>query len=539
MSYDNYKFGSYLNSNQETRWATVEEIQNAGSHVDLRQDDYPAAGLPLLSNGKDAYVDNKDTHTLIFGATGSKKTRLFCMPMINMFAKAGESFIVSDPKGELYAKTSGLVKSKGYKTVVLNFRNVGYGDMWNPLALPYELYHSEDQETGISMLNDFISTIAEPFYKGAKDIFWVEMASAFALANLLLLMEAGKKDEVNVKSLARLCASDNEKSLATLAERMREDTIAGMNYRGVFVGAEATKRSIYITLYGMLRLFNTQERLTKMLSGNTIDMRSIGREKTAVYIIVPDEKTTYHFLVTTFIKQAYEVLIAEAQKESDFKLPVRVNFVLDEFCNMPRIPDMPSMISAARSRNMRYFLVAQSMHQLRGKYGEDADTIKGNCDNWVFLTSKELALLNEISELCGNITTSDKRQRRLISVSELQRLDKEKGEALIMHARQYPIITEIADIDMYECFKGYASVPLKEYDLPVVSVFSAKRLVLEVMAGKRTCPFADPKLPENAEPDPKDFSSLMRRRRSGLATDSRPDKLDQWFNDDSNTDDKP
>lgn len=539
MSYDNYKFGSYLNSNQETRWATVEEIQNAGSHVDLRQDDYPAAGLPLLSNGKDAYVDNKDTHTLIFGATGSKKTRLFCMPMINMFAKAGESFIVSDPKGELYAKTSGLVKSKGYKTVVLNFRNVGYGDMWNPLALPYELYHSEDQETGISMLNDFISTIAEPFYKGAKDIFWVEMASSFALANLLLLMEAGKKDEVNVKSLARLCASDNEKSLATLAERMREDTIAGMNYRGVFVGAEATKRSIYITLYGMLRLFNTQERLTKMLSGNTIDMRSIGREKTAVYIIVPDEKTTYHFLVTTFIKQAYEVLIAEAQKESDFRLPVRVNFVLDEFCNMPRIPDMPSMISAARSRNMRYFLVAQSMHQLRGKYGEDADTIKGNCDNWVFLTSKELALLNEISELCGNITTSDKRQRRLISVSELQRLDKEKGEALIMHARQYPIITEIADIDMYECFKGYASVPLKEYDLPVVSVFSAKRFVLEVMAGKRTCPFADPKLPENAEPDPKDFSSLMRRRRSGLATDSRLDKLDQWFNDDSNTDDKP
>ncbi len=65
----------------------------------------------------------------------------------------------------------------------------------------------------------------------------------------------------------------------------------------------------------MLRIFNTQEKLTKMLSGNTIDMRSIGREKTAVYVIVPDEKTTYHFLVTTFIKQVYEVLIAEAQKE--------------------------------------------------------------------------------------------------------------------------------------------------------------------------------------------------------------------------------
>lgn len=491
MNSENYKFGRYVYSNQETRWATIDEIKDSGVYINLKDDEYVTAGLPLLSNGKEAYVDHKDTHSLIFGATGSKKTRLFCMPMLNMFAKAGESFIVTDPKGELYSKTSGLVKSKGYKTVVLNFRNIGYGDMWNPLSLPYDLYHSGDKETGISMLNDFVKTIAEPQFKNAKDVFWVEMASSFALANLLLLMEAADKEEVNVASLARLCASDNEKPLTLLSERMREDSIAGMNYRGVFVAAENTKRSIYVSLYSMLRVFNTQEKLTKMLSGNTIDMRSIGREKTAVYVIVPDEKTTYHFLVTTFIKQVYEVLIAEAQKEKDFKLPIRVNFVLDEFCNMPQIPDMPSMISAARSRNMRYYLVAQSLHQLRGKYGEDADTIKGNCDNWVFLTSKELDLLNEISDLCGYITTADKRQRKLISVSELQRLDKEKGEALIMHARQYPIITEMADIDMYESFNGYEPVLLKEYDVPSVKVFSAKNFAIDVIGGNKQCPFSD------------------------------------------------
>ena len=148
---ERYKYGRYINTNQETRWATSEEMQNAGTQIDLSKDDYDAAGLPLMSDGKIAYVDNEDTHTLIFGATGSKKTRLFCMPMINIFAKAGESFIVTDPKGELYEKTSGLVKSKGYKMVVLNFRDIGYGDMWNPLALPYELYHSADRETGISM----------------------------------------------------------------------------------------------------------------------------------------------------------------------------------------------------------------------------------------------------------------------------------------------------------------------------------------------------------------------------------------------------
>ena len=182
--------------------------------------------------------------------------------------------------------------------------------------------------------------------------------------------------------------------------------------------------------------------------------------------------------------------IAEAQKEQGKRLPVRVNFVLDEFCNMPKIPDMPSMISAARSRNMRFFLVAQSQHQLRGKYGEDADTIKGNCENWVFLTSKELDLLNEISELCGSVYTSDNRTRRLISVSELQRFNKEKGEALIMHARQYPIITEIADIDMYPMFKGFPSVKLEKGVTPKTRVFSPDSLLNEIVFDIRPAPFS-------------------------------------------------
>lgn len=492
MSSENYKYGRYVPSNQESRWATIEEIQNSGTYVNLSDDEYPVGGLPLLSDGKEAYVDGEDTHTLIFGATGSKKTRLFCMPMVNMFAKAGESFVVTDPKGEIYAKTSGIVKANGYKTVVLNFRDIGYGDMWNPLAYPYELYHSENRENGVSMINDFISTIAAPQFENTKDVFWPQMASSFALACLMVLMESADKSEVNLASLGRLCSFDCEKDLKELAAKMDPQSIASINLNSVLSAADATRRSIYVSLYGMVGIFNTQKNLTRMLSGNTIDIKNIGREKTAIYLIIPDEKTTCHFLVTTFIKQAYEILIAEAQKEKDFKLPVRVNFVLDEFCNMPKVPDMPAMISAARSRNMRYFLVAQSLHQLKGKYGEDADTIKGNCDNWVFLTSKELSLLNEISDLCGSVYTADRRQRKLISVSELQRLDKKKGEALIMHSRQYPIITEIADIDMYESFKGYETIPLKEFSLPSAPMFFVNKLLEDISNGKKQVPFSKP-----------------------------------------------
>ncbi|MBQ3939142.1 MAG: TraM recognition domain-containing protein, partial [Clostridia bacterium] len=150
----------------------------------------------------------------------------------------------------------------------------------------------------------------------------------------------------------------------------------------------------------------------------------------------------------------------------------------------------PSMISAARSRNMRYYLVAQSKHQLIGKYGEDAETIKGNCDNWVFLTSKELDLLEEISRLCGVTTTAGGKERRLISTSELQRLDKQKGEALIMHAREYPIITEIADISMYEPFAGFEAIPLSSFTIPETKVFSADALLRGVVRGYRRAPFS-------------------------------------------------
>lgn len=485
-----YKLGKYQNIDRETRWAKVDEIKRVTTRIDLTADKYPGAGIPIIADTREAHVDSSDTHTLIFGSTGSKKTRLFCMPIINFFIKAGESFVATDPKGELYAKTSGLARANGYNTVVLNFRDFGKGNMWNPIAIPYDMYHSGRKNEAISMLNDFVRTIAEPQFKSTNDVFWPEMASSLALANLLLLMEAGTREEANVSSLAMLCSNDSSQKLSKLSAGMRSDTIAGLNYKNVFTSAEKTLQSIMVSLFGMIRVFTTQPDLTNMLSGNNIDIASFGKQKTAVYLIIPDEKSTYHFLITTFIKQAYEILIAQAQKERNRQLPVRVNFVLDEFCNLPRIPDMPAMISAARSRNMRYFLVAQSLHQLRGQYKEDANTIKGNCDNWIFLTSKELELLEEISNLCGSYNTAHGVSRRLISVSELQRLDKSRGESLIMHARQYPIISQIPDIDDYEMFKGYESVPLTESGMQKAKMFDLDTFYREVVRERRPLPFS-------------------------------------------------
>ena len=140
-----------------------------------------------------------------------------------------------------------------------------------------------------------------------------------------------------------------------------------------------------------------------MLSYTDFDVTRIGKEKTAVFLKIHDEKTTYHALATIFVKQVYECLIDEAQKEENLKLKIRTNFILDEFANMPALKDVESMITASRSRNMRFNFVIQNFSQLNKVYGKDvAETIKGNCGNMFYLITTEYAALEEISKLLGD-----------------------------------------------------------------------------------------------------------------------------------------
>src|SRR5574344_1172994 len=163
-----------------------------------------------------------------------------------------------------------------------------------------------------------------------------------------------------------------------------------------------------------------------MLSHSDFDIRDIGKEKTAVFLKIHDEKTTYHALATIFVKQVYEALIAVAQTCPNIRLPFRTNFVLDEFANMPALKDVESMITASRSRNMRFNFGIQNFSQLNKVYGKEvAETIKGNCGNMFYLITTEYAALEEISKLLGEVkpkVEKDKPQppvRPLVTVSDL------------------------------------------------------------------------------------------------------------------------
>ena len=186
-----------------------------------------------------------------------------------------------------------------------------------------------------------------------------------------------------------------------------------------------------------------------MLATSDFDMSTIGKQKTAVFMIIQDEKKTYHALATIFIKQCYESLIDVAQNSPKGELPVRTNFILDEFQNMPPLKDITTMVAAARSRRIRLTMIIQNFAGLDATYSKEvAQTIRSNCNNLLYLLTTELAALKEISELCGEVKVKvgkgDKEHeenRPLVTVSDLQKM--KQFEAIIIRVRQSPFRTRL------------------------------------------------------------------------------------------------
>src|SRR5699024_9753124 len=163
------------------------------------------------------------------------------------------------------------------------------------------------------------------------------------------------------------------------------DSLVTAYLSGLHIAPEKTFGSILSTLDTHLMKFIIRPSLTDMMCHNDIRFEDVGKEKTAIYLVMPDEKETYHGLISVFIQQCYESLIFEDQKCIKKDLPIRVNFLLDEFSSLPQMKELPSMIAASRSRNIRFNIVVQSEKQLETRYAEEADTIKGNCNNWIYL----------------------------------------------------------------------------------------------------------------------------------------------------------
>ncbi|MBE6138432.1 MAG: hypothetical protein E7173_01645 [Firmicutes bacterium] len=470
-----------------SRWATEKEMKKELKLVHAKDLKSDVAGIPLINNGSEIWVDDGEYHNLIIGSTGSGKTEMIVQPMVKVLAKKGESMIITDPKGEIYEKNAVELKEKGYNIVLLNFRDPQQGNCWNPLSLPYNLYKNGNQDKACELLDDLALNILYDEASKNQDPFW-EKTSADYFAGLALgLFEDAKEEEINLNSINLMTTVGEEKIAGTtyIKEYFSYKDPAGpayVNASSTLMAPSDTKGSILSVFKQKIKLFASRENMSEMLSHSDFDMDNIGRQKTAVFIVVQDEKKTYHSLVTIFLKQCYETLIRVAQ-ESGGKLPYRTNFILDEFANMPPLKDVTTMVTAARSRAMRFSFIIQNFAQLYEVYGkENGETIKGNCGNIVYLISSELNALEEISKMCGEVKSKEKDKTAstpLVTVSDLQRLPK--WTMILIRIRMMPFKTKLTpnwQMMKNNCWeKDYPKADYPNRDKMPVNVFNLKSFV--------------------------------------------------------------
>ncbi len=431
------------------RWCKDKEMKKTLSEINPKDKTLAHAGIVVINNGKKMWVDDGEAHNVIIGATGSGKTQIVVFPMIKVLAKAGESMILTDPKGELFEETGEMLKAYGYNVVVLNFRDPQRGNAWNPMNLPYKLYQEGNTDKAVELLDDLALNILYD-EKNTGDPFWEKSGADYFSGLALGLFEDATEEQVNLNSMNLMSNLGEERFGGPNNNYIKEyfkdkdpSRPAYINASGTVFAPEETKGGVLSTFKQKVKLFSSRDNLSEMLSYSDFDMKDIGRKKTAVFMVVQDEKKTLHPLATIFIKQCYETLIDVAQ-ESGGHLPYRTNFILDEFANMPPLKDVTTMVTAARSRHIRFTFIIQNFAQLTQVYGkENAETIKGNC-NILYLISAELQALEELSKLCGEVKSKEKEKTSstpLVTVSDLQRM--EKDSSISLRLRMMPFKTKM------------------------------------------------------------------------------------------------
>ena len=431
-----------------SKWESKEVIVstfNSFVHNDTKPED--GAGVPLYYNEGRVYYGN-ETHVLVIGSTGSRKTRCVIAPTVKLLARGGESMVVADPKGELLDFAYPDLVRYGYNVHVMDFRSVTGNTCWNPMAIPFDLIKSGDmskENEGRMMLSRLASDMIPVFNE--NDPYWEMAAQRLLYAMMLLVINnaksVGEASLYNVvQNVDRIFRSETvmDAFLSTLNPKSPEY----LSMLTVVCNATSTRNCVLSIFNQHMSPYMNDSHLVDMLSRNSFKMESLATEKSALFLVLPDENPSTYPLATMFLSQLYGALVKKAQSmDGEKKLPIRVNFVLDEFASLPKMQSMPNMITAARGRNIRFILAIQDMFQLIHRYNDDGKTIASNCNTWVYLYSRQISFLNELSETVGN----DKDGNPLISATGLMNLDP--GEALIICGRMHPFLSKLLDISEY------------------------------------------------------------------------------------------
>ena len=360
--------------------------------------------------GFNAQRHRRNLNILIIGGSGAGKTRFFVKPNVMQAAGNGAEFsmILTEPKGELALSTGRMLEEEcGYKVRILDLIHPYQSHCYNPFV-----YLRDDNDVQRLVTNLFKATT--PPGSTTQDPFWDNAAQMLLMALVFYLKYEAPEDEQNfamVMEMLRAGEVDEDDSkmpsaLDTLFFDLRKtdpDHIALKYYDAYHSGSGKTLKSIQITLASRLDKFNLDS-IASLTITDELDLWRIGEEKTALFAIIPDNDTSFNFLVSILYTQLFQQLFEVADKKYGGSLPVPVQFIFDEFANISLPTDFDKILSVMRSRGVSVSIILQNLAQLKALFEKQWESIVGNCDEFVYLGGNEKETHKYVSELLGKET---------------------------------------------------------------------------------------------------------------------------------------
>ncbi|MCB6570538.1 type IV secretory system conjugative DNA transfer family protein [Eubacterium limosum] len=368
----------------------------------------PASNNKLMTQnvsiGLNAKKHRRNLNTLVCGGSGAGKTRFYCKPNL---MQANTSFVILDPKGEILRDTGGLLEKKGYEVRVLDLISMELSHCYNPFV-----YLKSDNDIQRLVTNLFKSTT--PKGSQSNDPFWDTSASMLLSALIYYLHYEAPPEEQNfpmVMEMLRYAAIENEEEPEPTAldylfmelQADHPDHIANKYYKSYHAGSAKTLKSIQITLAARLEKFNL-ESLASLTSTDELDLPSLGDKKVALFALIPDNDTSFNFLVSILYTQLFQQLFYSADHIYGGCLPVPVHFLMDEFANVSLPDDFDKILSVMRSRGVSVSIILQNLAQLKALFEKQWESIVGNCDEFLYLGGNEQSTHKYVSELLGKET---------------------------------------------------------------------------------------------------------------------------------------
>ena len=413
--------------------------------------------------GLDGRKHRRNLNTVVVGGSGAGKTRFYAKPNL---CQANTSFVVLDPKGELLRDTGYLLTQKGYDVRVLDLLNMEKSHCYNPFV-----YLRDDNDVQRLVTNLFKSTT--PKGSQSNDPFWDTAASMLLLSLIFYLKYEAPPEEQNFPMVMEMLRAADVREdcdeyaspLDELFERleMRDpEHIAVKYYKDYHSGSAKTLKSIQITLAARLEKFNLSS-LAALTAADELDLPSLGEKKVALFALIPDNDTSFNFLVSILYTQLFQQLFYLADHKYGGSLPVPVHFLMDEFSNVSLPDDFSKILAVMRSRQVFVSIILQNIAALKALFEKEWESILGNCDELLYLGGNETSTHKLISESYlgkatidtntygkssgrnGNYSTNYQISgRELMTPDEVRMLDNRY--ALLFIRGELPIMDEKYDI---------------------------------------------------------------------------------------------